>query len=86
MNDASRHEASVKLLAIIEYGPLFTVDRFTFHVVGFSGGFVHDNVTNALPTTAVTLLGAGGLVPDVVGDGRGRHGEARFAGGGRSYD
>jgi hypothetical protein len=35
---------------------------------------------------SATLLGAGGLVPDVVGDGRGRHGEARFAGGGRSYD
>jgi hypothetical protein len=35
---------------------------------------------------SVTLLGAGGLVPDVVGDGRGRHGKARFAGGGRSYD
>ena len=35
---------------------------------------------------SITLLGAGGLVPDVVGDGRGRHGKARFAGGGCSYD
>ena len=31
-----------------------------------------------------TLLGAGRLVPDVVGDGRGWHGEARFAGKGCS--
>ena len=46
-------------------------------------------VTTWLPSKrgrSATLLGAGGLVPDVVGDGRGRHGEARFAGGGRSYD
>jgi hypothetical protein len=35
---------------------------------------------------SVTLLGAFGLVPDVVGDGRGRHGGARFSGGGCSYD
>jgi RNA-directed DNA polymerase len=41
---------------------------------------------NGKRVRSATLLGAGGLVPDVVGDGRGRHGEARFAGGGRSYD
>jgi hypothetical protein len=35
---------------------------------------------------SVTLLGMGRLVPDVVGYGRGRHGKARFAGGGCSYD
>jgi hypothetical protein len=33
-----------------------------------------------------TLLGACRLVPNVVRDGGGRHGEARFAGGGYSYD
>ena len=33
-----------------------------------------------------TLLGACRLVPNVVRDGGGRHGEARFAGRGRSYD
>jgi hypothetical protein len=33
-----------------------------------------------------TLLGACRLVPNVVGDRRGRHGEARFADGGCSYD
>jgi polar amino acid transport system permease protein len=35
---------------------------------------------------STTLLGAGRLVPDVVGDGRGWHGEARFADKGCSYD
>ena len=35
---------------------------------------------------SITLLGALGLVPDVVGDGRGRHGEARFADRRCSYD
>jgi hypothetical protein len=35
---------------------------------------------------SLTLLGAFGLVPDVVGDGRGRHGGARFSSGGCSYD
>jgi hypothetical protein len=35
---------------------------------------------------SVTLLGACRLVPDVVGYGRGRHAEARFAGRGCSYD
>ncbi len=35
---------------------------------------------------SATLRGAFGLVPDVVGDGRGRHGEARFADEGCSFD
>ena len=35
---------------------------------------------------STTLRGAFGLVPDVVGDGRGRHGEARLADEGCSYD
>jgi hypothetical protein len=35
---------------------------------------------------SATLLGACRLVPDVVRDGGGRHGEVRFAGSGRSYD
>ena len=43
---------------------------------------LHPMFTEGKRGRSITLLGAGGLVPDVVGDGRGRHGKARFAGGG----
>jgi hypothetical protein len=35
---------------------------------------------------SVTLLGADRLAPNAAGNGRGRYGEARLAGGGCSYD
>jgi len=59
------------LFAIIGVAPLFIRLEFTAKRNG-SG--------------STTLLGAGRLVPDVVGDGRGWHGEARFADKGCSYD
>jgi len=57
-NDASRHDACDKLLIMVEYGPPFTVERFTFHVVGFSGDSSM-TVSPRIPTAANYIAGRG---------------------------